>query len=72
MAGYTSTPRQYGEYIQPYNIDLIAKALSYKQNKYDAADAQIREKINQIGSLDIIKIKIKVIFYLNYLIWLEM
>lgn len=55
MAGYTSTPRQYGEYIQPYNIDLIAKALSYKQNKYDAADAQIREKINQIGSLDIIK-----------------
>ena len=55
MAGYTSTPRQYGEYIQPYNIDLIAKALSYKQNKYDVADAQIREKINQIGSLDIMK-----------------
>ena len=55
MAGYTSTPRQYGEYIQPYNIDLIAKALSYKQNKYDVADAQLRQEINQIGSLDIMK-----------------
>ena len=55
MAGYTSTPRQYGEYIQPYNIDLIAKALSYKQNKYDIADANLRQKINQIGSLDIMK-----------------
>ena len=55
MAGYTSTPRQYGEYIQPYNIDLIAKALTYKQNKYDAADAQIRQQINQIGSMDLLK-----------------
>ena len=55
MAGYTSTPRQYGEYIQPYNIDLIAKALSYKQNKYDIADANLRQEINQIGSLDIMK-----------------
>ena len=55
MAGYTSTPRQYGEYIQPYNIDLIAKALSYKQQKYDIADANLRQEINQIGSLDIMK-----------------
>lgn len=55
MAGYTSTPRQYGEYIQPYNIDMIAKGLSYKESKYEAADAQLRERINQIGSLDIKK-----------------
>lgn len=55
MAGYTSTPRQYGEYLQPYNIDMLAKGLSYKENRYEAADAQLRERINQIGSLDIIK-----------------
>lgn len=55
MAGYTSTARQYGEYIQPYNIEMIAKGLSYKESKYEAADAQLRERINQIGSLDIIK-----------------
>lgn len=55
MAGYTSTPRQYGEYIQPYNIDMIAKGLSYKETRHEAADNQLRERINQIGSLDILK-----------------
>lgn len=55
MAGYTSTARQYGEYLQPFNIDLIAKGLSYKDTRYEAADAQIRQKINEIGALDIIK-----------------
>lgn len=55
MAGYTSTERKYGEYIQPFNIDLIAKSLSYKQGKYEEADAKIRQSINEIGSLDIVK-----------------
>ena len=55
MAGYTSTERKYGEYIQPYNIDLIAKSLSYKEGKYEEADAEIRKDINDIGSLDILK-----------------
>ena len=55
MAGYTSTERKYGEYIQPFNIDLIAKSLSYKEGKYEEADAKIRQSINEIGSLDILK-----------------
>ena len=55
MAGYTSTARKYGEYIQPYNIDLIAKGLSFKQGQYDAADAKIRSKITEIEGMDLMK-----------------
>lgn len=55
MAGYTSTERKYGEYIQPFNLDLLAKSLSYKEGKYEEQDAKIRKEINDIGSLDILK-----------------
>lgn len=55
MAGYTSTARKYGEYIQPYNINLIAKGLSFKQGQYDAADAKIRSKITEIEGMNLMK-----------------
>jgi hypothetical protein len=41
-------PRQYGEYIQPYNLDLMERALSQKQQLYDANFQTVKSTINRI------------------------
>lgn len=47
MANPYSIIRTYGDYVTPYNLDLIQKGLEYKQQKYDynasLIDAQVQE-----------------------------
>lgn len=45
MASAYSQPIQYKGYEQQWNVDLMAKALEFKQNKYDVN----RERINQLS-----------------------
>jgi len=53
MANAFSTLRQYGEYIQPYNFDLIQKGLEYKQQKFDVNMFKIQTEIDKIGDIDL-------------------
>ncbi|MCT4142357.1 hypothetical protein [Elizabethkingia anophelis] len=45
---YERQPRQYGDYIQPYNLDLIERALQQKQRKYDVNFQYVKSKIDNI------------------------
>ena len=55
MASSYSILRTYGNYIQPFNFDLIEKGMAYKQQKFDANAALIQKQIDSIGSLDLAK-----------------
>ncbi|MDP9956851.1 hypothetical protein J2X97_002510 [Epilithonimonas hungarica] len=41
-------PRQYGDYTQPYNFDLIERGLRLKQNNYDSNFQTVKSTINYI------------------------
>lgn len=53
MASAYSIIRDYGDYIQPYDFNLITKGLEYKQSKYDANAVKIQEEINKLTNLDL-------------------
>lgn len=55
MASAFSILRNYGDYIQPYDLNLIQQGLEYKQQKYDANFASIQQQVDQFTNLDIIK-----------------
>lgn len=54
---YQRKPRQYGEYIQPHNLDLIERALQQKQQGYDNnfqyVKSTIEYMINDVRKWDI-------------------
>lgn len=52
MSNYHSIIRNYGEPQSNFNAELAIKALSYKQDKYDANAAKIQEAMNQYGNID--------------------
>lgn len=52
MSNYHSIIRNYGEPQSNFNAELAIKALSYKQEKYDANAAKIQEVMNQYGNID--------------------
>ena len=56
-AQYTRQPREYGEYIQPYNFDLMQKALSQKQSNYDSNYSIVFKYLDNLFTL--IKLKMK-------------
>lgn len=56
-AQYTRQPREYGEYIQPYNFDLMQKALSQKQSNYDNNYSVVNKYLENLYTL--IKVKMK-------------
>lgn len=47
---YNSNP-----YVLPISLDIMAKVLSYKQDKYDQNAQKIQDEINTFGSFDVIK-----------------
>ena len=53
MASAYSILRDYGDYIQPYDFNLITKGLEYKQSKYDANAAKIQQEIDSLTNLDL-------------------
>lgn len=55
---YEKQPRQYGEYIQPYNLDLIERALQQKQQKYQSNFKTVKSTIEYIMN-DIQKMEIE-------------
>ncbi len=55
MANAFSPLRQYGDYIQPYNFDLLAKGLEYKQTRFDANVAMLQQQIDQFANVDVMK-----------------
>ena len=56
-AKYRRQPREYGEYIQPYNFDLMQKALSQKQSNYDNNYSVVNKYLENLYTL--IKVKMK-------------
>ena len=56
-AQYTRQPRQYGEYIQPYNLDLTERVLQKKQNDYNNNYSIVKNYLDNLHTL--IKIKVK-------------
>lgn len=54
---YERQPRQYGNYTQPYHLDLIERALRQKQQNYDSnfqtVKATIENIINDIKTWEI-------------------
>lgn len=63
MASAYSILRNYGDYIQPFDFNLIQKGLEYKQQKYDANSAMVQEQINQFANIELAKDEDKA--YLN-------
>ena len=63
MASAYSILRNYGDYIQPFDFNLIQKGLEYKQTKFDANSALIQEQINQFANIELAKNEDKA--YLN-------
>ena len=55
MASQYSILRNYGEYVSPYNMDLIAKGMEYMQGKVDTNRQMINDYVDQIVNSDIIK-----------------
>ena len=55
MATAFDQPRQYTPYQEQYNKELILKALTYKQGKYDVNRAKIQQTISSLTSLDLAK-----------------
>ncbi len=46
-----SQPRNYGNYIQPYDFGLLERALQMKQSNYSRNIKIVRNKVNQIDKL---------------------
>lgn len=55
MASAYSILRNFGDYIQPFDFNLIQKGLEYKQQKFDANSTLIQEQINQFSNLELAK-----------------
>ena len=55
MATAYSQPLQYTPYQEQFNKELLAKALAYKQDKYDTNRQQIKNTIAQVSNIDLIK-----------------
>lgn len=53
MASAFSTPREYAPYQEQYNKELLAKAMMYKQGKYDFNKQKINQTIQNLTGLDI-------------------
>ena len=63
MASYKSRPADYGQYIQPVNLDLVKFVLDSKQQKYDYNLAKLEHKIdNELGSIDLARTEDKQYF----------
>lgn len=63
MANAYSIVRQYGDYIPPYDFNLIGAGLQYKQQKFDANAAKLQAQLDEYASLDLAKIEDKEYFY---------
>ena len=55
MATAYSQPLQYTPYQEQWNKELLAKALQFKQDKYDTNRQVIKETIAQVSNIDLIK-----------------
>lgn len=55
MASAYSILRNYGDYIQPYDFNLIQQGLEYKQAKFDANSTRLQAEIDQFANLDLAK-----------------
>lgn len=55
MASAYSILRNYGDYIQPYDLGLVQQGLQYKQGKYDVNRLKVDQQIEQFANLDLIK-----------------
>lgn len=55
MSSAYSILRNYGSYVQPYDMNFIQKGLEFKQNKFDANAAKIQSQIDQFASISLAK-----------------
>lgn len=55
MASQYSLLREYSPYVSPYNMDLIAQGMQYKQEKFDANRASLNAYVTQILDMEIDK-----------------
>ena len=55
MASQYSIIHQYTPYISPYNIDLLASGMQYKQEKADANQAMINQYVTSMMDMEIDK-----------------
>ena len=55
MASQYSLLRNYGEYVSPYNLDLIAQSMGYMQQKVDTNREMLNQYADSLLNVDIIK-----------------
>lgn len=55
MASQYSLLRNYGEYVSPYNIDLISQSMGYMQQRVDANREAINQYADSLLNVDIMK-----------------
>ena len=53
MASAHSILRNYGEYVQPYDLHLMQQGLAYKQQKFDANVEKVQSQIDQLVQIDL-------------------
>jgi hypothetical protein len=52
---YLSTPFQSSPYVPPVDLNLMAKVLGYKQEKFDVTAQKIQTQLDTVANADIIK-----------------
>lgn len=52
---YLSQPYKPEPYVQPFDLNIMAKVLGTEQQKFDEEGKKIQNQIDQFGSLDVIK-----------------
>lgn len=55
MANAYSRARQYGEYLQPINVGMVAQVMQTKQQQYDNNYMLIQSTMDRVANLDLIR-----------------
>lgn len=55
MANYNSKPQVYGDFIAPYDMEMLAKAIKFRQTKYDVNKAKVEAAVDNIAGLQMAK-----------------
>lgn len=55
MASAYSRVRQYGEFLQPINVNLVGEILKTKQQQYDTNYLLVQQTMDRVANLDLIR-----------------
>lgn len=55
MSSSNSMLRTYSEWVNPYNMDVVAQGMAYKQQRIDATKTQLNQQLQTITNMDLMK-----------------